>query len=40
MNELKKRAAQLMSLYDEQMSIDDLDIGDYMEEQIIKASYI
>jgi RNA polymerase sigma-70 factor (ECF subfamily) len=38
MNELKKRSAQVTSLYDEQMSIDDLDIGVYMEEKLLKQA--
>src|SRR5690554_181523 len=38
MNVLKKRASQVVSLYDDQMSIDDLDIGLYMEEKLLKKT--
>jgi RNA polymerase sigma-70 factor (ECF subfamily) len=38
MNALKKRSAHVVSLYDEQMSIDDLDIGLYMEDKLLKQA--
>ncbi|MEX1031686.1 MAG: RNA polymerase sigma factor [Paenibacillaceae bacterium] len=37
-NVLKKRSAHVVSLYDEQMSIDDLDIGLNMEEKLLKQT--
>ncbi len=36
MNALKKRSVQVVSMYDEHMSIDDINVGLYMEEKILK----
>ncbi len=38
MNALKKRTVQVVSLYDEHMSIDDLHIDLYLEEKILKQT--
>lgn len=36
MNALKKRSVQVVSLYDEQMSIEDMNVDLYMEEKLLK----
>src|SRR5690606_2487764 len=38
MNALKKRSSQVVSQYDENMSIDDLNLDLYMEEKLLKIT--